>query len=175
LDSWAVLAWLDGDEPAAEVVQRALDQERPAMSWINLVEVDYRVRRQHGAAEADTTISLVRELVVEELPGVSRMRAAAALKAEHPIALAECFAIATATANGAMLITGDPEIIDRAEQLSCAITDARVTPDPGDTPDTGDAPDQGDTPHPGDTPDQQDARGRAARGKAQKTTRSPRR
>ena len=48
LDSWAVLAWLDGEEPAAEVVQRSLDQGRPVMSWVNLVEVEYRVRRQHG-------------------------------------------------------------------------------------------------------------------------------
>lgn len=129
LDSWAVLAWLDGDEPAAEVVQRALDQERPAMSWINLVEVEYRVRRQHGAANAETTISRVRELVAEELPGVSRMRAVAALKADHPIALADCFAIATAAAHQATLITGDPEIIERATLLACAITDARIAPD----------------------------------------------
>ena len=72
----------------------------------------------------------MRELVVEELPGVSRMRAVAALKAEHPIALANCFAITTAAAHGATLITGDPEIIDRAEQLPCTITDARLPPDP---------------------------------------------
>lgn len=130
LDSWAVLAWLDGDEPAAEVVQRAMDEGRPGMSWINLVEVEYLVRRQHGAAEADATISRVRELVVEDLPGVSRMRAVAAMKAEHPIALADCFAIATAAAHTATLITGDPEIIDRAEQLPCAIADARLAPDP---------------------------------------------
>lgn len=139
LDSWAVLAWLDGDEPAAEIVQQALDQGRPAMSWINLVEVEYRVRRQHGAAEADTTTSRVRDLVVEELPGVSRMRAVAALKAEHPIALADCFAIATAAAHGATLITGDLEIIDRAKQLPCAIADARVAPGPEDAPDLDDA------------------------------------
>jgi hypothetical protein len=28
-----------------------------------------------------------------------------------------------------MLITGDPEIIDRAEQLPCTIADARLAPD----------------------------------------------
>jgi uncharacterized protein with PIN domain len=128
LDSWAVLAWLDGEEPGAEVVQRSLDQGRPAMSWLNLVEVEYLVRRQHGPAEAETTLSCVRELVSEELPGVSRMRSVAALKAEHPIALTDCFAIATATANGATLITGDPEILDRAERLPCPVTDARVPP-----------------------------------------------
>ena len=130
LDSWAVLAWLDGEEPAAEVVQRSLDQGRPVMSWINLVEVEYLVRRQHGPSEAETTLSRVRELVSEELPGVSRMRSVAVLKADHPIALADCFAIATAAANGATLITGDPEIIDRAEHLPCSVIDARVPPDP---------------------------------------------
>ena len=126
LDSWAVLAWLDGEEPAAEVVQRSLDQGRPVMSWVNLVEVEYRVRRQHGASEAETTLSRVRELISEELPGVSRMRLVAALKADHPIALADCFAIAAAAANGATLITGDPEILDRAEKLPCPVADARV-------------------------------------------------
>jgi predicted nucleic acid-binding protein len=100
------------------------------MSWINLVEVEYRVRRQHGPSEAETTLARLRELVSEELPGVSRMRSVAALKAEHPIALADCFAIATAAANGATLITGDPEIVDRAEQLPCPIADVRVPPEP---------------------------------------------
>jgi predicted nucleic acid-binding protein len=130
LDSWSVLAWLDGEEPAAEVVQRSLDEGRPAMSWINLVEVEYRVRRQHGPTEAETTLSRLRELVREELPGVWRMRSVAALKADHPIALADCFAIATAAAIGATLITGDPEVLDRAEQLPCPVTDARVAPGP---------------------------------------------
>ena len=128
LDSWSVLAWLDGEEPAAEVVQRSLDQGRPVMSWVNLVEVEYLVRRQHGSSEAETTLSRVRELVSEELPGVSRMRLVAALKADHPVALADCFAIATAAANGATLITGDPEILDRAEKLPCPVADARVPP-----------------------------------------------
>src|SRR5215212_6977414 len=48
LDSWAVLAWLDGDEPAARVVQRELGKERPVMSWLNLGEVAYQVERRHG-------------------------------------------------------------------------------------------------------------------------------
>jgi hypothetical protein len=103
------------------------------MSWVNLVEVEYLVRRQHGPSEAETTLSRVRELVSEELPGVSRMRSVAALKADHPIALAECFAIATAAANDATLITGDPEIVDRAKQLPCPVTDARVPSDPDRT------------------------------------------
>lgn len=126
LDSWAVLAWLDGDEPAAGIVQDALDHGRPTMSWINLIEVEYGVRRQHGVFEADTVVGRVRALVDEDLPGVSRMRVVAALKADHPIALADCFAIATAAASHAILITGDPEIVGRAGQLPCPVTDARA-------------------------------------------------
>lgn len=125
LDSWAVLAWLDGEAPAAEIVQGAVDDGRPVISWINLVEIEYQVRRRHGAAEADTVVSGVRGLVDEEFPGVARMRAVAALKAEHPIALADCFAIATAAARSATLITGDPEIIGRTDSIPCAVTDAR--------------------------------------------------
>jgi predicted nucleic acid-binding protein len=125
LDSWAVLAWLDGDEPAAGLVQHALDQGRPSLSWINLIEVEYRVRGEHGASEAADVVARVRQLVAEDLPGVNRMRSVAALKADHPIARAECFAIATAAANDAILITGDPEILDRAERLPCQVADAR--------------------------------------------------
>jgi predicted nucleic acid-binding protein len=124
LDSWAVLAWLDGEEPAGEIVQAVLDTGRPAISWINLVEIEYLVRREHGAEEAETVLRRVRELVEEDLPGVVRMRAVAALKAEHPIALADCFAIATAAAKNATLITGDPEIISRVDEIPCAVTDA---------------------------------------------------
>lgn len=126
LDSWAVLAWLDGEEPAAEIVQGALDSGRPTISWINLVEIEYRVRRQHGAHEAEAVLTGLRELVDEELPGIARMRAVAALKAEHPVALADCFAIATAAAKDATLITGDREILARANRIPCAVTDARA-------------------------------------------------
>jgi predicted nucleic acid-binding protein len=126
LDSWAVLAWLDGDEPAAEKVAGVLDGARPAMSWVNLVEVHYRVARDHGEDEADQTLAEVRSRVAEELPGVSTMRAVAGLRARHPIALADCFAIAVAGAKGAELFTGDPEIIERSDDLPCGVVDLRV-------------------------------------------------
>ncbi len=125
LDSWAVLAWLDGDEPAAAAVDEVLDRERPAMSWINLVEVSYRLTRDHGEHEAERTLSELRARVSEDLPGVSAMRAVANLQAEHPIALADCFAIALAAEGGAVLLTGDPEIVDRAKGLPCEVEDLR--------------------------------------------------
>lgn len=125
LDSWAVLAWLDGDEPAAGLVADALERERPSMSWINLVEVHYRVARDHGREEADRVLDEIRPRVTENLPGVSAMRTVANLKAEHPIALADCFAVALAASEGAVLLTGDPEIVDRASALPCDVKDLR--------------------------------------------------
>jgi predicted nucleic acid-binding protein len=128
LDSWAVLAWLDGEEPAAEMVAQAVARERPAMSWINLVEVHYRLARDHGGEEADRTLSELRSRITEDLPAISAMRAVAGIKAAHPIALADCFAIALAAEEGAALLTGDPEIVERAEHLPCPIEDLRSNP-----------------------------------------------
>ncbi|HUB99503.1 MAG TPA: type II toxin-antitoxin system VapC family toxin [Solirubrobacterales bacterium] len=125
LDSWAVLAWLDGEEPAAEAVARAIERERPAISWMNLVEVHYRTSRDHGRPEADQVLAELRPQISEDLPGISAMRAVAGLKAEHPIALADCFAIALAAEKGAVLLTGDPEIIE-AKQLPCGVRDLRA-------------------------------------------------
>ncbi len=121
-----MLAWLDGDEPAATVVAEALDRERPPMSWMNLVEVHYRTIRDHGRQEADEVLSELRPQITEHLPGVSAMRAVAGLKAANPIALADCFAIALADAEGAQLLTGDPEIVDRADELPCDVVDLRT-------------------------------------------------
>jgi predicted nucleic acid-binding protein len=127
LDSWAVLAWLDGDEPAAGTVAEVLERERPAMSWMNLVEVQYRTARDHGREEADRVLVELRPQIAEDLPGISAMRAVANLKAENPIALADCFAIALAAAESAVLLTGDPEILDRGEVLPCEVTDLRAS------------------------------------------------
>jgi predicted nucleic acid-binding protein len=125
LDSWAVLAWLDGQEPAAGIVQGAIDRGRPAMSWVNLVEVHYRTTRDHGRREADEVLAELRPRITEDLPAISAMREVSRLKTENPIALADCFAIALAAEKGAVLFTGDPEIIDRAERLPCDVEDLR--------------------------------------------------
>jgi predicted nucleic acid-binding protein len=123
LDSWAVLAWLDGDEPAGSRVEAELS-DRPVISWINLVEVYYRVERDHGRATADDTLSELRAVLTADLPGTARMIAAARLKARARIALADCFAIETAAARRLVLLTGDPEIIDLPNP-PCDVEDLR--------------------------------------------------
>lgn len=128
LDSWVVLAWLEGIDRAQVLVEEALSGGRPVMSWINLVEVHYSVARDHGESEAEGIVEALRPRIAEELPGVARMREVARLKALHPVALADCFAITTAAAAGARLLTGDPEIIDRRAELPCEIVDCREAP-----------------------------------------------
>ncbi len=50
---------------------------------------------------------------------------AARLKARTTIALADCFAAATAAARGLVLLTGDPELVDLADP-PCVVEDLRV-------------------------------------------------
>jgi predicted nucleic acid-binding protein len=124
LDSWAVLAWLDGDEPAAGAVQAAFEAERPWMSWLNLGEVSYLLQRRHGADETAAVIRRLRAALALDEVTPERVLAAARVKAEHPIAFADCFAAATATAREATLLTGDPELLER--ELGCRTRDLRA-------------------------------------------------
>ncbi|MGI8728703.1 MAG: type II toxin-antitoxin system VapC family toxin [Solirubrobacteraceae bacterium] len=123
LDSWAILAWLDGEEPALSLVQELIPS-RPVVSWVNLVEVYYRVERDHGRAAADDTLALLRASLAPDLPGTARMIEAARLKARAAIAIGDCFAVTTAAAHQLVLLTGDPEIIDLADS-PCRVKDVR--------------------------------------------------
>jgi predicted nucleic acid-binding protein len=113
LDSWAILRWLEGLQPAARRVQEVLPGH-PVMSWINAAEVFYVTSRAAGPAVADDIIRDLRAMVALDLPTVDRVLAAAAIKAQHRIALADTFALATAVAHDATLWTGDPEIVGAA-------------------------------------------------------------
>jgi len=111
LDSWAILRWLEGEEPAAGRVERSLET-RPVMSWINLGEVFYVVRRATEADRARAVVGDLRHRLSLDLPTETRVLEAAAIKAHHAMAYADAFAIATAVAHRASLLTGDPEILD---------------------------------------------------------------
>lgn len=124
LDSWAILAWLDGDQPATSRVE-SLIAERPVVSWVNLVEVYYRVERDHGRPAADEVLSSLRATLAPDLPGTARMIEAARLKARAPIALGDCFAAVTAAAHGLPLLTGDPELIS-LDDPPCVVEDLRA-------------------------------------------------
>ena len=112
LDSWAVLRWLEGVEPAASRVEGSL-LDRPIMSWINLGEVAYVIERLAGAERSRSVVRELRRVLTMEVPSPGRTLEAARLKANHARAYADAFALATAIAHGATLLTGDPELCDR--------------------------------------------------------------
>ena len=124
LDAWAVLAWLDGEEPAMSSVEKSLGG-RPYLSWVNAVEVYYRTERDHGRDAADEVLAGLRSAMTLDLPGTARMVEAARLKARARIALGDCFAITTAVAHEAPLLTGDPEILG-LDECPCALRDLRA-------------------------------------------------
>jgi predicted nucleic acid-binding protein len=111
LDSWAILRFLDDEGDAAETVAGLLAVERPVMSWINLGEVFYVIRRSAGEEAAVSTVRDLRDVVVAELPDEQRVLQAGRIKSDYPLAFADAFAAATAQAHDAELWTGDPELL----------------------------------------------------------------
>jgi ribonuclease VapC len=80
------------------------------MSWINLGEVYYIVERRAGTDRATRVVQNLRHQLSLDLPSEARVLEAARIKARYPMAYADAFAVATAIAHGATLLTGDPEI-----------------------------------------------------------------
>ena len=111
LDSWAILRYLEDDGRAASDVVTLLLAQRPVVSWINLGEVFYVVRRAAGEDAAASTVRDLRDVVIAELPHEDRVLQAGRIKSTFPLAYADAFAAATAQAHDAELWTGDPELL----------------------------------------------------------------
>jgi uncharacterized protein len=125
LDAWAILAFLQSEEPAATRVRELLSAAEHGrspelfLSIVNLGEVYYIVGRVKGRQEADETISDLRRLPLTIVPASDdSVLAAAGFKMRHRISYADAFAAATAAAMDAMLVTGDPELLALKEVLS---------------------------------------------------------
>ncbi len=111
LDSWAVLRYLEDTGPAAQAVAELLDSEKPLMSWINLGEVHYVLRRLHGEGDAIETVRDLRDVIAARLPDEAAVLDAAGIKAVHGMAYADAFAAALAVGRDATLWTGDPGLL----------------------------------------------------------------
>lgn len=111
LDSWAVLRYLEDEGPAAVAVADLLDRDRPLVSWINLGEVHYVLRRLHSEDAAQETVRDLRDVIDARLPDERLVIDAARIKADHPMAYADAFAAALTVASSATLWTGDPELL----------------------------------------------------------------
>jgi predicted nucleic acid-binding protein len=111
LDSWAVLRYLEDAAPAAAAVADLLADGKPLMSWINLGEVHYVLRRLHGEQDAAVTVRDLRDVLDARLPDERAVLDAARIKVDHPLSFADAFAAALALAEGATVWTGDPELL----------------------------------------------------------------
>lgn len=115
LDAWAIVALLQGEEPAASRVKQLLQQPDPTiyLSAINLGEVYYIIARKQGLPAANKHIQVIEQLPVSIIyPDRQRVITAAGLKAQHKLSYADAFAAGTAVEFNATLLTGDPELIN---------------------------------------------------------------
>lgn len=113
LDTWALLALLN-DEPPAARVEETWQKEEPIICSVNLGEALYVLIRAHGEEVATRTVDRVRvELNVFD-PDWRLVAEAAGIKAHGGLSYADCFALATARRHRSPLWTGDPEIVDFA-------------------------------------------------------------
>jgi len=114
LDAWAILALLQGEEPACSIVAQKLRDSSLLiyMSWINLGEVYYILYRQRGESEAETTLKEILQLPVKfKEPDKKLIKSAAIIKGKYRLSYADAFAIALAHEVKGVLLTGNPEII----------------------------------------------------------------
>ena len=112
LDSFALLAYLQNERGAGKVKRLlAAEGSRALINDINLGEVYYIIGRERKIEDADYFL----EVIFPSLPitrlsnGLQQVIDAARLKAKYALSYADCFSVATALAQGAPLVTGDPE------------------------------------------------------------------
>ena len=114
LDSWAMMAYLDG-EPAGQEVRQMLRNARKKQlqvlfSLINYGECLYIVEREQGLQQAQRAIGIIDQLALHVVPADrSLVFEAARLKARYPISYADAFGVAVAKRNHGRIVTGDPE------------------------------------------------------------------
>jgi predicted nucleic acid-binding protein len=114
LDTFAVLCYLRAEEGADLVGSLLADgrtgKARLLMSWINLGEVYYIIKRQGGLEQASAAIEMIKNWPVRlVVPASTDILAAGDIKAKYPLSYADAFAVALAQTKQSELVTGDPE------------------------------------------------------------------
>lgn len=123
LDAWAVLAFLQKEKSAADRVKQLLtaaeqNDIRLSISIINLGEVIYRIGKVKGEAQARETLDTIYLLPLQVVSvNDEAVFAAVRFKMRYPISYADAFAVALAERLDAVLVTGDPELLDLKHQI----------------------------------------------------------
>jgi predicted nucleic acid-binding protein len=121
LDSYAILVWIQNESGAQAVEDLFLSAQKGqihlVVSELNLGEVYYKCIRRAGKVPASEILEQFFLLPMEIVPvDWDIIRKASEVKADIPIAYADCFAIATALLKKAIIVTGDPEF-EKASHL----------------------------------------------------------
>lgn len=115
LDAWAMLAFIQGEEPAASRVRQLLQDAQDELlelfiCIINLGEVFYSIGRKEGRDQGRETLAEIRLLPLNVVSATDDLvMAAANLKMDYAISYADAFAAALAEQLNATVATGDPE------------------------------------------------------------------
>ena len=122
-DSHALLAFFQeekGTEVVAKILRRALKQRLDRLICvINLGEIIYMTKRRFGDNKKVEILGRVHQLGFKILPAPEALvYKAAELKADYPISYADCFALACALEQSAILVTGDPEFKKAAHLIN---------------------------------------------------------
>lgn len=123
LDSWAVIAYLEGEaaaERVADIIADAHEQEIALlMTVVNAGEVWYIVAREASATEADASIKQLRDLGVEFVDADWELaKGAGHFKSGNRMSFADCFAAALARQRKAHLVTGDQEFKQVEQEIT---------------------------------------------------------
>lgn len=114
LDSYALLAYLkkeDNYRKVLELLNSASDDGSIIINEINVGESYYIIARERGIKQADYFI----ETILPNLPidiksnSFDQIIDASRIKVDHPVSYADCFVVATAVREKAMIVTGDPD------------------------------------------------------------------
>jgi predicted nucleic acid-binding protein len=122
LDSWAVIAYLEGEPSAKKVADHIADaheQNIPLfISVVNAGEVWYIIAREASVNDADRSITELRHLGIEFVDADWTLaHEAGGFKSKYRMSFADCFAAALARHKKALLLTGDPEFKQVATQI----------------------------------------------------------
>lgn len=121
LDSFALIAYLEGEPGAAQVrelLRAAANHDAVVfLCIVNYGEALYITEREQSQEATQAVITIVDNLPIQVIEADRALTFAAAhIKALHPIAYADAFAVALAQCENAALMTGDPEL-QRVENL----------------------------------------------------------
>ncbi|BCV22913.1 type II toxin-antitoxin system VapC family toxin [Moorella sp. Hama-1] len=124
LDTYALLALLE-DEPGAQVVADIIsnDNNMSFLSYINLGEAYYIIRRKKGDREAEefaNTVFAEASITLIDCPW-KRIQEAARVKTGGGLSYADSFVVSLAQELEAPIVTGDPEIQRSATKLGLKI------------------------------------------------------